>query len=242
LNKSAAFITYTEKLVEELSPITIKEIAERVNGIDRVYLVFVDILKGFCETGALSSERVNEMVAPVAQLAKSLLDAGMPKENLIFLNDSHPTDAVEFGSFAPHCIRQTEEAEVVDALKPYYEFPETQRYLKNATNGLFGKNEKGERFHSWLERTFDQGKSLFIVVGDCTDLCIYQNAMGIRLLANEKNADVHVIVSKEHVRTYDLSVEQAEKFQVLAHDADVLDQIFLYHMKLNGIELVSSIS
>ncbi len=242
MNKSAAFFTYTEKLVEKLSPISVKELAERVNGIDRVYLVFVDILKGFCETGALSSERVNELVAPVAQLTQRLLDAGMPKGNLIFLNDAHPADAVEFQSFAPHCIRQTAEAEVVDALKPFYAFPETQRYLKNATNGLFAKNEKGQPFHAWLERTFDEGKSLFIVVGDCTDLCIYQNAMGIRLLANEKNADVHVIVSKEHVRTYDLSIEQAEKLQVLAHDADVLDQIFLYHMKLNGIELVSSIT
>lgn len=241
LTKSSAFISYLDDLLSDLPEETISSIAEKAGGIDRVYLVFVDILKGFCETGALASQRVNEMVDPVVRLAGLCLDKGMPNENLVFLNDHHPENAAEFSAFAPHCIRGTDEAEVVEPLKAIQGRKGVQTFRKNATNGLFGKNDDGLRFFEWLEKVFAGGKSVFIVVGDCTDLCIYQNAMAIRLLANEKNADTRVIVPRSHVRTYDLSVEQAEKLKVLAHDGDFLDLVFLYHMKLNGIEIISTI-
>ncbi|WP_245739762.1 isochorismatase family protein [Thermoflavimicrobium dichotomicum] len=236
------FLSYIKETVDQFPSVSIRDLVQRVNGANRVYLVFVDIIKGFCETGPLSSKRVNEMVAPVAELADQLLNEGMPSKNIVFLNDDHPANAVEFAAFAPHCIRGTAEAEVVDVLKPIQELKGVQTFKKNATNGLFGVNDQGQTFHAWLEETFDKGESVFIVVGDCTDLCIYQNAMGIRLLANEKNAPVHVVVSKEHVRTYDLSVEQAKQLKALAHDGDFMDLVFLYHMKLNGIEVVSSIT
>ncbi|SEN05637.1 isochorismatase family protein [Lihuaxuella thermophila] len=242
MTKSSSFISYLSDLLSGAPAETVSSIAEKAGGWDRVYLVFVDILKGFCETGALASQRVNEMVDPVARLAAECLDKGLPSENLIFLNDHHPPDAVEFAAFAPHCVRGTAEAEVVEPLKDIQMRKGVQTFTKNATNGLFGQNAEGVRFFEWLENVFTSGTSAFLVVGDCTDLCIYQNAMGIRLLANEKNADTRVIVPKSHVRTYDISVEQAQQLGILAHDGDLMDLVFLYHMKLNGIEILSSIS
>lgn len=237
------FFNYVTKKLDQAPSISLEELIRTSGGIQNLYLIYVDILKGFCEEGPLASDRVNEMVQPVAELSETLLKKGIPAENLVFLNDHHPEDAVEFAAFAPHCKRNTNEAEVVDALKPFYEKEGVQVFQKNATNGMFGVNQEGVRFFEWLEHTFKKEKSTFVVVGDCTDLCIYQNAMGIRLFANELNApSVDVIVPISHVRTYDVSVEQAEQLNIDAHDADFLDAVFLYHMQLNGIKVVSSIS
>ncbi|MBA4493198.1 isochorismatase family protein [Paenactinomyces guangxiensis] len=240
MKTSSAFISYMSSQLANAPQESITSIVQKAGDISNVYLVFVDILKGFCETGALSSERVNEMVEPVARFANQCLDEGLPNENLIFLNDNHPADAVEFEVFAPHCIRGTAEAQVVGPLQAIQQRQGVQTFFKNATNGLFGRNENGLRFFEWLEQIFDKGTSVFIVVGDCTDLCIYQNAMAIRLLANEKNIHTRVIVPQSLVRTYDLSVEQANQLGALAHDADLMDLVFLYHMKMNGVEIISS--
>ena len=38
---------------------------------------------------------------------------------MLFIKDAHTKDSKEFDSFPPHCIKGTEEAELVDELKPY---------------------------------------------------------------------------------------------------------------------------
>jgi nicotinamidase-related amidase len=235
-------IGHMERVVAEAPVWSITQIKDQLGAWERVYLVFVDVLKGFCDVGPLASPRVREMVKPVSELAQTLIAQGLPTENIIFLNDDHPADAVEFTAFAPHCVQGTVEAEVVDELKPVFDAPGVQLFSKNATNGLFGVNGEGVRFCDWLERVFAAGPSSFIVVGDCTDLCIYQNAMGIRLLANQVNAQAQVIVPVSHVRTYDLPVETAEQIGAMAHHADLMDTVFLYHMQLNGIKLISGIT
>ncbi|SHE64242.1 Nicotinamidase-related amidase [Seinonella peptonophila] len=242
MGQTEAFFQHILEKVEQAPNESLDQLITQAGDITSIFLVFVDILKGFCEKGALSSLRVNEMVIPVKQLTEKLLSKGMPEENLIFLNDHHPTQAVEFAAFAPHCIAGTEEAEVVDLLKPFQSLPTAQTYLKNSTNGLFGVNQQGKRFFEWLEERFQIGKSLFMIVGDCTDLCIYQNAMGIRLMANQYNADVDIVVPVSHVRTYDVPVKQAAKLGIPAHDGDVLDTVFLYHMQLNGVRIIQSIA
>lgn len=237
------FLAYMEEKVQQSPSITVDELIAKAGGVDHLYLVYVDIIKGFCEVGPLSSARVQEMVQPVVQLTESLVEKGLPSSNLIFLNDAHPEDAVEFGSFTPHCVRGTVEAEVVEVLRPYQDQADAQTFAKNATNGLFGVNKDGVTFHETLSRIFTQApKSTFVVVGDCTDLCIYQNALGIRLLANERNANVEVVVPIPHVRTYDLPIEVANEIGAFGHDANFLDLVFLYHMKANGVTLISKLS
>jgi nicotinamidase-related amidase len=242
MERTEVFNQYMRDQLKAAPEWTVEQLVEKAGGMDQIYLVFVDIIKGFCDEGALSSDRVQEMVEPVKELTEKCLHHGLAADHLIFLQDRHPQDAVEFAAFAPHCVEGTVEAEVVDALLPFQQLPGARVYYKNATNALFGQDEKGERFHQFLERRFEEGKSTFVVVGDCTDLCIYQNAMGIRLLANEKNADVQVVVPISHVRTYDMTIAQAEQFQILAHDAEMMDTMFLYHMQLNGVQVLQSLS
>ncbi|TCS94733.1 isochorismatase family protein [Hazenella coriacea] len=241
MEKANVFINYMSKHMQQVPSVSIDDLIKQAGGLDHVYLVFVDILKGFCEMGALSSARVNEMVQPSAQLAEALQKKGLSSDHVIFLNDHHPQDAKEFSTFPPHCVRETDEAEVVHPLQTFAQQPGVNIFHKNATSGMFGVNADGIRFHEWLEQVFTKETPLFLMIGDCTDLCIYQNAMGIQLLANEKNADVQIIIPQSHVRTYDIPVEQAEQLGIMAHDADLLDLVFLYHMKLNGIQVVPEV-
>lgn len=236
------FLSYMSKKLTTAPNQPVADLIEESGGVEHLYLIYVDILKGFCDEGPLASDRVKELVEPVVSLTDQLIKLGLPAENIVFLNDAHPEDAVEFSSFAPHCRKGTAEAEVIDGLQPIQQMKGVQTFDKNATNGLFGTNQDGLRFFEWVEAAFAKGKGTFIVVGDCTDLCIYQNAMGIRLLANEKNADAEVVVPITHVKTFDIPVETADQLDIYAHDADFLDTVFLYHMQTNGVRIVSTIS
>jgi hypothetical protein len=82
----------------------------------------------------------------------------------------------------------------------------------------------------------------FIVVGDCTDICTYQLAMHLRLRANAlQRREDRVILPVNAVDTYDMPVSFAEQIGATPHDAELLHLIFLYHMMLNGIEIVAQI-
>jgi hypothetical protein len=85
-------------------------------------------------------------------------------------------------------------------------------------------------------------KDTFIVVGDCTDLCTYQLAMYLRLDANNRMLERRVIVPANAVDTYDMPVELARKVGALPHDGDLMHAVFLYHMALNGVEVVSELA
>jgi hypothetical protein len=39
-----------------------------------------------------------------------------------------------------------------------------------------------------------------------------------------------------------MSVERAEQLGAVPHDAELLHRVFLYHMMLNGVEVVASLA
>jgi len=83
--------------------------------------------------------------------------------------------------------------------------------------------------------------STAVIVGDCTDLCVHQTAMHLKLYANAHNLKMRIIVPENAVQTYDIPVAMAREIGALAHSGDILHLLFLYHMRLNGIEVVRDI-
>jgi nicotinamidase-related amidase len=99
----------------------------------------------------------------------------------------------------------------------------------------------GTDLDPWLET--HPRVTTFIVAGDCTDICVYLMAMHLRLRANVLGVgEARVIIPADCVQTYDLSVEAAAQVGALPHDGDLLHSIFLYHMALNGIEVVAHLA
>jgi nicotinamidase-related amidase len=200
---------------------------------EHVAILSVDVVKGFCSVGPLSSQRVNAIVEPVVALFKAAYARGV--RHVILSQDTHLEDAVEFNQYGPHCIRGTEEAETVEAIA---ELPFADTFTLFETNSV--SSTIGTGLDEWLDAHSEVTN--LIVVGDCTDICSYQLAMHLRLRANAfQRREDRVILPVNAVDTYDMPVSVAEQIGATPHDAELLHLIFLYHMMLNGIEVVAEI-
>lgn len=232
IERSRPFLSWITDWQASLRPALLRELVAE-NGPDRVGIVSVDVIKGFCSVGPLASPRVNDIIGPIATLFRDAWALGV--HNIALTQDAHPVDAVEFTSYAPHCIRGTVEAETVDAFRRLPFFDSIPVFEKNSINSAFATG-----FQAWLDAR--PHVKTWIAVGDCTDLCTYQLAMHLRLSANQhQRTGVRVIVPVNAVDTYDLPVETAQQIGAVPHDGDLLHMVFLYSMMLNGVEVVSEV-
>jgi nicotinamidase-related amidase len=199
----------------------------------RVAVVSEDLLKGFCDAGPLSSERAASIVPAAVNAFERAHDLGV--RHFLLLQDTHDPQAVEFSAYPPHCVAGTEESETIDELQ---ELPFSDLFTVLPKNSI--SSHLGTDLEPWLEAHPDV--DTFIIVGVCTDICIYHAATYFRLRANvEGQADARVIVPADCVQTFDMPVDVAEDVGAMPHDGDLLHRVFLYQMALNGIDVVSSL-
>jgi nicotinamidase-related amidase len=199
----------------------------------RVALLCVDMINGFCHEGALSSPRVEGIIPAVVAAFQGAYAIGV--RDFVLPQDCHTHNAVEFADFPPHCEVGTSEANTIPELA---NLPFADLYT------IFPKNSINAFINTSLTPWLDEHRNLSaaVVVGDCTDLCVYQLAMNLKLYANAYNLKMRVIVPENAVQTYDMPVETANAIGALPHDGDFLHLLFLYHMRLNGIEVVRQIA
>jgi len=227
---SKPFLDWLARWEEGLSDLSLEGVASDPT---RVAVVSVDLVKGFCTEGPLASPRVAGVVPAVVCLFQRAYDLGV--RHFLLTQDTHDADAVEFSAFGPHCVAGTGESEMIDELKA---LPFSNLFITIPKNSI--SSSIGTKLDAWLEA--HSQVSVFIVVGDCTDLCVYQAAMCLRVRANVLGLrDVRVVVPADCVQTYDMPVGAAVELGVLPHDGDLLHSIFLYSMALNGIEVVAHV-
>lgn len=200
---------------------------------ERVAVVIEDLLVGFCHEGPLASKNVRSIVPNVVGLLNKLNGLGV--KHFLSFQDTHDPHATEFQTYPPHCIKGTKESEIITELK---NLPFSDTFVTFEKNSLNSFWETG--FKKWVD---DHPEiDTYIIVGDCTDICVYQAAMGLRTLADQSNIKVRIIVPASCVATYNLTVGAAQKIGALPHDAQFLHLLFLYHMSLNGVEVVRDFS
>ena len=199
----------------------------------RVALLCVDMINGFCHEGALSSPRVNGIIPAVVAAFKGAYAIGV--RDFVLPQDCHTHNALEFADFPPHCEVGTSEANTIPELA---NLPFADLYTivpKNSISAFIDTS-----LIKWLHE--HQNLSAAVVIGDCTDLCVHQLAMYLKLYANAHSLKMRVIVPENAVQTYDMPVETANAIGALPHDGDFMHLLFLYHMRLNGIEVVREIA
>jgi nicotinamidase-related amidase len=231
LEQGSQFLVALMEWEHELSSMAWHDLgAEAVQG--RVALFSVDMVNGFCHAGALASPRIEAIIPEVVAAFQGAYAIGV--RNFVLAQDCHRPVAVEFADFPPHCQAGTNEAENIPELAglPFADLYTTVE--KNSLNAFHGTE-----LSSWIEEHADL--STAVVVGDCTDLCVYQLAMHLKLDANAHNRVLRVIVPANAVQTYDLPAGVAKEIGALPHNGEVLHLLFLYHMRLNGIEIVRAI-
>ena len=197
-------------------------------------LFSTDMIGAFVHAGPLASARVNALAAPVADLFRRAHAHGV--RDFVLLQDTQHPEATEFGAWPVHAVRGTEEAETIPELRALPFADELVVIEKNSLNPAL---ETG--FDRWLDGR--PGLRTAIVVGNCTDLCVYQLAMHLRLRANARNhPDFEVVVPADAVDTYDLPPEAAQAGGAFPHPGEFFHQTFLFHMALNGIRVVRSLT
>jgi nicotinamidase-related amidase len=210
------------------------DVGEVISDPASVALISVDLTNGFCCAGPLASPRVAGIVPAAVHLFHRVYDLGV--RHFLLLQDTHDADAIEFSAYPPHAVAGTAESETSDALK---DLPFADLFVIMPKNSV--SCDIGTDLGPWLEA--HPAVTTFIVVGDCTDICVYLAAMYLRLRANVLGLrDVRVIVPADCVQTYDMSVATAEELGALPHDGDLLHRVFLYHMALNGIQVLAHLT
>ena len=162
----------------------------------KVMLVVVDMVKGFCDSGALSSERCRSVIPAVTKVIGQLPDA-----DRVFVCDKHTGGSAEFKYFPHHC--EGEESELVDELSKIRGL----RVEKNSTDAfvqLLGARSNLLDYDA------------VVITGVCTDICVLQLALSVRAYISEFNAHGNVIVLTDAVETYDSPTHNADLYNMMA--------------------------
>jgi nicotinamidase/pyrazinamidase len=167
--------------------------------------IVVDVLNGFCKHGNLASPRCRAAIPRIREAIEARLSMG---DELVFLADTHDPHDREFEVFPVHCVRGTDEAEVVDELAPLLKV---------------GRLIRKRRYSGFFETNLDDvlrgaGPELVTVVGVCTDICV------LHTVADLRNRDYAVLVPAAAVETFDGPNHPGDEVQrfALAHLATVL--------------------
>jgi nicotinamidase-related amidase len=227
---SQPFLGYLESWYNTMQPLPLRDLV--ADAPDRVACISVDVINGFCKHGPLASERVDRISQPVADLFGRAHQLGV--QNFVLTQDTHSPETPEFQAYPPHCVRGSSESDTVPEIKELPFFEQITVIPKNSLSSQIATG-LGDWMaqHPQLER--------FVVVGDCTDLCVYHTAMYLRLEANARDVQRRVVVPAHAVDTFDTPVETAREQGIPAHAADLHHVMFLHHMAMNGVEVVGAL-
>ena len=226
---SKTFLDYLENWVETLPVMTLDE---ALSEPEKSAIITADVINAFLYEGPLASPRVATIDEPITRLMQSAWDLGL--RDILLVQEGHDPESLEFDAFGEHAVRGTYGAEAIDMIKalPFYDRMTT--VYKDSIHPAINND-----FDDWVSQR--DYLHTFIAVGDVTDLCLYQLATYLRFHANAYRKERRVIVPENCVQTWHLSVEDAQNSPAMPHHGDMLHATFLYHMALNGIEVVKQI-
>ena len=182
-------------------------------------LIIVDMVNGFAVSGALSSPRVGALISPIASLTAACTQHELP---IAACADTHEPDSLELETYPPHCLRGTPEAQLCDAIASAGQITIIP---KNSTNGFLEP-----AFTDWLAQHPDI--TTFLVVGDCTDICVLQFVLTAKAWFNTLNRAAEMIVPLTLTDTFDAP----------GHPADFMNALSLLLMQKGGISLCKTIT
>ena len=149
-------------------------------------VLVIDMLKGFLEPGhnLYCGDGCREIIPNVNELLRREREAC---STIFFICDSHEPQDLEFQMFPQHCVKGTDEAEVI---------PELGEFV--AGENVIPKNRYSGFFNTRLERELKNlNPEKLIVCGVCTDICVLHTA------ADARNRDYPVEVPIDCVASFD---------------------------------------
>jgi len=129
----------------------------------RKALIIIDMLNDFVAEGApLRVGGIEKIIGPIKREIEKAKKNNFP---VIYLCDSHEPDDREFKMFAPHAVKNTEGAKVIDQLRPQG----SDIIIKKTTfSGFYNTN---------LEQVLQKMEADHVVLTGCvTNICVYFTA------------------------------------------------------------------
>lgn len=201
----------------------LKSIENSNFNIDNKTVLFViDMNNGFAKKGALYSERVEKIIPEIVHTVNICANLNAP---IISFTDSHNKDSIEFKEYPEHCLKNTDESELVEELNVFKD--KMIVIPKNSTNCFLEDRTQVE-----VKKLIDSGYKNWVVTGCCTDICIKQFSETLKTYFNKENLDLNVIVPINAVETYDAPM----------HNADAMNLFSIAEMQMNGIKIVNKLS
>jgi nicotinamidase-related amidase len=227
--KSTEFLNHLENWLDARPTL---KLSEAISEPEKSAIISIDVINAFLYEGPLSSSRVAPIGESISRLMKESWDLGL--HDILLVQDHHSEETQEFSQYGQHAVGGTDQAEAIDLIKNLPFFDKLTTIYKDSIHPALNNG-----FDEWVDQR--EQLNTFIAVGDVTDLCVYQLAMYLKLRSNAYKKDHRVIVPANCVQTWHLSVEDAKDLPGMAHHGDMLHATFLYHMALNGIEVVKEI-
>ena len=149
-------------------------------------LIIVDMLNDFLDKeGALFCGEQARQIIPFIQ--KRLNYFRSRGDTVIYLQDTHLDNDIEFARFPKHCVGGTWGDEIIPELKPQ---PGETVVQKSRFSGFFQTN---------LDKILKENQAESVeLVGACTSICVMDTAGDLA------NRDYSIIIPKEGVADFDL--------------------------------------
>lgn len=168
----------------------------------------VDMVKGFHNQGNLQNPRTATIIPHIDELLerKSKMTGWLE----IFMGDAHEEEDREFLMYPKHCVKGTEEAEVISELSRFVGMNDNL-YLPKTTFSCF--------YQTGLQDILSKEQpEKIIVVGVCTDICVLNAVTELRIRGYQ------VFVPADCVETYSRWDHDAVKYneQFLRYMRDIL--------------------
>lgn len=167
-------------------------------------LIIVDMVNGFIREGIMSDKYIEHIIPNQIKIINDILDNN---EGLVFVKEAHKDASSEFNRYPKHCIKGTNEAEIIDELKIYEK--DAIVFEKNSTSAIFSKG---------FLNIFNKMNSLeeIIIVGCCTDICIMNLAIPLQNYFDEFNRNIKIVIPKDCVETYDSDNHNRNEYNEMA--------------------------
>ena len=149
-------------------------------------VLVVDVVRGFLEPGhnLYCGDDARNIIPRVRSLLERERRAG---SEVLFISDHHDPDDLEFRIFPVHCVKGTEEPNVI---------PELAEFVTDSN--VVPKNRYSGFFNTDLAQRLERLKpDKLVVCGVCTDICVLHTA------SDARNRDYPVEVPADCVATFD---------------------------------------
>ena len=149
-------------------------------------VLVIDMVNGFLEPGhnLYCGDDSRQIIPKVYELLDRERTAG---SEILFISDHHDRYDLEFEMFPIHCVKGTDEPNVIPELVEFVS--ETNVIAKNRYSGFFNTE---------LEtRLLARAPDKIIICGVCTDICVMHTA------SDARNRDYKVEVPSDCVASFD---------------------------------------